>query len=445
LALITADLVEKQTTLDTLVSERAGMPDDDHTTLATAVANLRDTVAAAQVELRQATIAVERHQQDQARRQARLHGIADQRIALHNRTARAQEHLAELQARLKTTEQKIASLAAQPDALRDARHQLMSSASILETQKQSADDALQACENDVAASTKALKEAEANLAQTREQRAGLLARRQGLQERLQVLEQEIIANFAMNPLGLMQAANLDYEAAPEILATIDDKRARKDKAVSDRNNIGPVNLRADVEAQEITAQLGLAATERDDLLAAIAELRGAITTINHEARERLTAAFDTINAHFKDLFTRLFGGGQAHLQLIETDGDPLGAGLEIFAQPPGKTLQTISLLSGGEQSLTAAALIFAMFLTNPSPICVLDEIDAPLDDANVDRICNLLRHITDTCQTRFLVVTHHRLTMARMDRLFGVTMGEKGVSQLVSVDLQQQLDLLEAA
>ncbi len=177
---------------------------------------------------------------------------------------------------------------------------------------------------------------------------------------------------------------------------------------------------------------------------AIEELRSGIQKINVEARERLLAAFEHVNAHFQGLFVRLFGGGQAHLALVESD-DPLNSGLEIFAQPPGKALQSLSLLSGGEQTMASIALIFAMFLTNPSPICVLDEIDAPLDDANVDRVCDLLEEIAERGETRFLVITHHRLTMARMHRLYGVTMAERGVSQLVSVDLQQSFDFLEEA
>ena len=177
-------------------------------------------------------------------------------------------------------------------------------------------------------------------------------------------------------------------------------------------------------------------SERDDLVEAIRRLRQGITSLNSEARERLLASFVTVNENFKKLFGELFGGGNAELQLIESD-DPLEAGLEIMAKPPGKKPTTLSLLSGGEQALTALALIFAVFLTNPAPICVLDEVDAPLDDANVDRFCRLVEEIAESCETRFLVITHHRLTMARVDRLFGVTMAEKGVSQLVSVDLQQ--------
>jgi chromosome segregation protein len=183
--------------------------------------------------------------------------------------------------------------------------------------------------------------------------------------------------------------------------------------------------------------------DRDDLVAAIAKLRSGIPSLNKEGRVRLTEAFEKVNAHFQELFTTLFGGGTAELQFIESD-DPLEAGLEIFARPPGKKPTSISLLSGGEQALTAMSLIFAVFLTNPAPICVLDEIDAPLDDANVERFCELLDQMTQETDTRYLIVTHNAVTMSRMHRLYGVTMIEKGVSRLVSVDLGTAETLLAA-
>jgi chromosome segregation protein len=185
-------------------------------------------------------------------------------------------------------------------------------------------------------------------------------------------------------------------------------------------------------------------SEKEELAQAIAKLRGGIGSLNREGRQRLLDAFGTVNEKFSDLFTTLFGGGKAELQLIESD-DPLEAGLEILANPPGKKQTTLSLLSGGEQTLTAMALIFAVFLTNPSPICVLDEVDAPLDDHNVERFCNLLDAMLEKTETRFLIITHHPLTMARMHRLFGVTMMERGVSQLVSVNLQEAEQLVDAA
>ena len=183
--------------------------------------------------------------------------------------------------------------------------------------------------------------------------------------------------------------------------------------------------------------------ERDDLQEAIKRLRTAIASLNREGRERLQAAFEIVDGHFRDLFVTLFGGGEAQLQLVESD-DPLEAGLELLARPPGKKPQTMTLLSGGEQALTAMALIFAVFLTNPAPICVLDEVDAPLDDANVERFCDLLDAMSQRTDTRFLTITHNPITMSRMNRLFGVTMAEQGVSQLVSVDLGEAERFLEA-
>ena len=210
---------------------------------------------------------------------------------------------------------------------------------------------------------------------------------------------------------------------------------------NERERLGGVNLRADEEAGEIADQLQTMETERDDLIEAIKKLRTGIFNLNKEARARLLASFDIVNNHFKALFSKLFGGGQAELQLTEAD-DPLEAGLDIIARPPGKKPQTMTLLSGGEQALTAMALIFAVFLTNPAPICVLDEVDAPLDDANVERFCTLLEEMRALTETRFVTITHNPITMARMDRLFGVTMAERGISQLVSVNLEAAEELI---
>ena len=217
-----------------------------------------------------------------------------------------------------------------------------------------------------------------------------------------------------------------------------------EKLRRDRERLGAVNLRAEEELREVEAQHTSLTTERDDLVEAIKRLRQGIQSLNREARERLLTSFEVVNGHFKRLFTELFGGGEAALHLIESD-DPLEAGLEIIAKPPGKKPQTLSLLSGGEQALTALALIFAVFLTNPSPICVLDEVDAPLDDHNVERFCTLLHEMTASTETRFIIITHNPITMARMNRLFGVTMAERGVSQLVSVDLEDAVKILDVA
>ncbi len=228
--------------------------------------------------------------------------------------------------------------------------------------------------------------------------------------------------------------NEKFEFDETNLTPTADESTELERLTAARERIGPVNLVAADELARIEAEHGNSASEQAELVEAIARLRGSIGSLNREGRERLRAAFEEVDGHFRVLFTRLFEGGQAHLALIDSD-DPLEAGLEIYAQPPGKRLQSLSLLSGGEQALTATALIFALFLTNPAPICVLDEVDAPLDDANVERFCDLLDSMVHATTTRYLIVTHNAVTMSRMHRLFGVTMAERGISRLVSVDL----------
>ena len=209
-----------------------------------------------------------------------------------------------------------------------------------------------------------------------------------------------------------------------------------DKKKRERNKLGSVNLRADEETTKYEVEIKKMEKDRQDLVTAIIKLKESITELNQRGRERLLEAFEKVNRKFNEVYTKLFNGGNAKLELVDSD-DPLDAGLEMLVSPPGKRLQSITLLSGGEQALTALSLIFAVFLTNPSAICVLDEVDAPLDDANVTRFCELLNELTKITTTRFIIVTHHALTMSKMDRLYGVTMPEKGISQLVAVDLQK--------
>lgn len=289
----------------------------------------------------------------------------------------------------------------------------------------------------------ALRETEADAADAREKRALAQANVANAEEELNRLQSDMADRFDMTPQALEeQVLSLFNDDIPVHSAL----QAERDRAAQQRDTIGPVNLRAAIETQETEARLLEMEAEQNDLVKAIEQLRSGIARLNREARERLGIAFTRVDRHFQTLFTQLFSGGKAYLQMVES-ADPLESGLEIYAQPPGKALQTLSLLSGGEQTLTATALIFAMFLTNPSPICVLDEIDAPLDDANVDRVCSLMEKIAADTDTRFIVITHHRMTMARMDRLYGVTMSERGVSQLVSVDLamQEELQLAQTA
>ena len=385
--------------------------------------------------------AFDQYQQEQNSRMARLHAIADERINLQNRTIRARERLKQLEERKAFLTQKLEELKNQPRESRADQENLLTRIAQLEQERSEAAEQLAVRENEVSETGKALKQAESELAEMREDRAGAQATLVAMTEQRDSMETHIREQFGMAPAELPEHSAIDMDKE---LGDIESLKQKKEKLIRERENIGAVNLRADEEAEVLEKEVGTLLNERNDLMQAIEELRGGIAKINAEARERLVGAFEHVNSHFQKLFTTLFGGGKAHLALIDSE-DPLEGGLEIFAQPPGKTLQSLSLLSGGEQTLASIALIFAMFLTNPSPICVLDEIDAPLDDANVERVCNLLEELARRGETRFVIITHHRMTMARMDRLYGVTMAEKGVSQLVSVDLQQSFDFLEAA
>ncbi|MEM6267160.1 MAG: chromosome segregation protein, partial [Pseudomonadota bacterium] len=268
------------------------------------------------------------------------------------------------------------------------------------------------------------------LLETRESRASLAAKAESEEMRRTEMARISGERFQCPPPLLADRFGFDADA----LSDASNESSELDRLTASRERIGPVNLVAADELTRIEEEYGTNASEQAELTEAVGRLRGSIGQLNREGRERLRAAFEEVDGHFRVLFTRLFEGGQAHLALIDSD-DPLEAGLEIYAQPPGKRLQSLSLLSGGEQALTATALIFALFLTNPAPICVLDEVDAPLDDANVERFCDLLDMMVRTTQTRYLIVTHNAVTMSRMHRLFGVTMIERGVSRLVSVDL----------
>ena len=285
----------------------------------------------------------------------------------------------------------------------------------------------------------AISAANERSAGARERRAAAAARADGQQARSAELAHSCVEKFECVPQRLPE--KLAFNA--EEFRNPDAESAALDRLTAERERIGPVNLVAEQELTELDEARTKGAEEAEELTQAIHRLRGSIGNLNREGRARLLDAYEKVDGHFRRLFTTLFDGGQAHLELVESD-DPLEAGLEIMAQPPGKRLSTLTLLSGGEQALTAIALIFGLFLTNPAPICVLDEVDAPLDDANVERFCELLQRMTEETDTRYLIVTHNAVTMSRMNRLYGVTMIEKGVSRLVSVDLGGAETLLAA-
>jgi chromosome segregation protein len=346
-----------------------------------------------------------------------------------------------LATRRAATEAEIADLATRPAALAERRNALIAAAEAAEARRRDAADRLAEAEARQAEHDKALKALEGRLADQREARGrgeGAVAQ---AEHTLLEIKTRIFERLAVEPDAVLPLAELKegQEIPPQ-----EDVERRLERLVHERETMGPVNLRAEQEAAELEQQIAGYESEKTDLVGAIDRFRRAIAELNREGRERLVASFEAVNTHFEKLFVRLFGGGRAHLQLIENE-DPLQSGLEVMAQPPGKKLQSLSLLSGGEQALTALSLLFAVFLTNPAPICILDEVDAPLDDANVDRFCTLVEEIAGQTGTRFLIVTHHRMTMARMHRLYGVTMAERGVSRLVSVDLEQAERLREAA
>jgi chromosome segregation protein len=294
-------------------------------------------------------------------------------------------------------------------------------------------------EEAVIAATQAVAAANERSADTRERRAAAAARAEAQQARSAEFARASVEKFECVPQRLPEKLDFDADAP----RNADEEAATLERLTADRERIGPVNLVAERELAELDEARSKGADEAEELTQAIHRLRGSIGNLNREGRVRLLDAYEKVDTHFRRLFTTLFDGGQAHLELVESD-DPLEAGLEIMAQPPGKRLSTLTLLSGGEQALTAIALIFALFLTNPAPICVLDEVDAPLDDANVERFCDLLERMTQETDTRYLIVTHNAVTMSRMHRLYGVTMIEKGVSRLVSVDLVGAETLLAA-
>lgn len=348
------------------------------------------------------------------------------------RSGEAANRVAEAGRRLEEIEEEHAVIAAKPAALIAEIEQGDSVRARLTQELETAQASKDAFETARAEAERALAGAAEILTQAREGRATLAARAENEEERQNEMARISGERFQCPPPLLAEK----FEFAEDGIKPASQESEEMDRLTASRERIGPVNLVAAEELARIEEEHGASASEQAELTEAVGRLRGSIGSLNREGRERLRAAFQEVDGHFQVLFARLFDGGKAHLALIDSD-DPLEAGLEIYAQPPGKRLQSLSLLSGGEQALTATALIFALFLTNPAPICVLDEVDAPLDDANVERFCDLLNSMVRTTKTRYLIVTHNAVTMSRMHRLFGVTMAEKGVSRLVSVDLGQ--------
>jgi len=332
----------------------------------------------------------------------------------------------------------LASATDGPDQFAERRTKLFAELATAENRRTAAADALSASEKETQDAVQLARESETAAGAAREARAASEARLIAAQERIGETKARVNETLNCEPSELKSHLG---ELGEDSKLSENDIERKLERLSKEREKMGGVNLRADEEAVEQEERLAAMIAEREDLVAAIARLREGIDELNTEGRQRLLAAFDTVNGHFGRLFTTLFGGGEAALALTESD-DPLQAGLEVMARPPGKSLKAMSLLSGGEQALTATALIFAVFLSNPAPVCVLDEVDAPLDDANVSRYCDLLDEMKKHTNTKFIAITHNPVTMSRMDRLFGVTMAEQGVSQLLSIELEKAAALV---
>ncbi|MCX7288524.1 MAG: chromosome segregation protein SMC [Rhodobacterales bacterium] len=410
-----------------------------------AVADLGDLDAARRaleaaktaVEAARITMMTRRSAQDEVRREGearvrRRQEAVKELSGWKHRLETAEKRIGELSGRRSETEEELSGAMQAPEEIAARRAELVDAMAEAEDRRRHAADALAEAESALREAAAAEREAERLAGDAREGRARAEARLDAAREGVALAAERIAEEDDWTPDELLASLRMDPDRMPDA----DSLDADVGRLKRQREALGAVNLRAEEDAKTVEAEYDALAAEKADLEEAVKKLRSGIAGLNKEGRERLLTAFEQVNANFSTLFTHLFGGGEARLVLVESD-DPLEAGLEILCQPPGKKLATLSLLSGGEQTLTALALIFGVFLANPAPICVLDEVDAPLDDANVTRFCDLLDEMTRRTETRFLIITHHAVTMARMDRLFGVTMQEQGVSQLVSVDLKK--------
>ena len=416
---------------------------------AAAAEGAREAVQTARDEERRADAALSDLQRDRDRAAGRRKALNRDIVDWRARAEAAGQRLDALGAQRTALRTQITQAEAAPGALDARADTLAETVDNAETDRRAAADALASAETALRDATSAANQARAANAAARETLARAETRQEAAIRREQETEEHARAAFdrdldALEALAKAALGDEDAEASPDAAsADASSRETRLALLKREREGLGGVNMEAEAQMAEASARFDTQTAERDDLIAAIAKLREGVDALNKEGRTRLLEAFEGVAAHFKSLFEALFEGGEAELRLTDSD-DPLQAGLEIFACPPGKRLSTLSLMSGGEQALTAAALIFAVFLSRPAPLCVLDEVDAPLDDANVDRFCRLLDEMRRRTQTRFIVITHNPVTMSRMDRLFGVTMQERGVSRLVSVDLQSAERLIAA-
>jgi len=370
---------------------------------------------------------------ESVKRNERIKIIEKEIESWKNLLMNSEKMINELNERKKKLINKLEELEKQPQSQAEKKGQISESLRLSEKEKQENEIIIEETDIKISNLNSELNKTKEDTIQTRERKASSGATIEGLIKRKNDLLERIETDLRLNENNILEFSNLEKnEEFPDAVTQeelLDEKKRQREK-------LGSVNLRADEETEKYEAGIKKMEQDRQDLVTAITKLKESINELNQKGRERLLEAFERVNRKFNEVYTKLFNGGNAKLELVDSD-DPLDAGLELLVSPPGKRLQSITLLSGGEQALTALSLIFAVFLSNPSPICILDEVDAPLDDANVTRFCNLLAELTKITTTRFIIVTHHALTMSKMDKLYGVTMPEKGVSQLVAVDLQK--------
>jgi len=375
---------------------------------------------------------------DSIKRQERIKNIDIEIQNWKNLKFNSEEMSKELNDRMNKINSELESIGKLPEAIAIKKGQLMQNTSDTEEKKLELSNDLIKSEEDYQKISKELKQIEQTMMLARENKARSGATLEGLENRKKDIINTLKNDLNIDEKNLFESSDLkSITELPNVIEQEDKLDAKK----NERERLGSVNLRADEETEKYKVTINKMEQDREDLVSAISKLRSSINDLNQKGRERLVIAFEKVNRKFNEVYTKLFNGGSAKLEFVESD-DPLEAGLEMLVSPPGKRLQSITLLSGGEQALTAMSLIFAVFLTSPAPICVLDEVDAPLDDANVTRFCSLLDELTKITETKFIIITHHALTMSKMDRLYGVTMPEKGVSQLVSVDLQKAEELV---
>ncbi len=370
---------------------------------------------------------------ESVKRNERIKIIEKEIESWKNLLINSEKMINELNERKQKLINKLEELEKQPQSQAEKKGQISESLRLAEKEKQENEIIIEETDIKISNLNSELNKTKEDTIQIRERKASSGATIEGLKKRKNDLLDRVESELELNENNILEFSNLEKsEEFPDAVT----QEELLDKKKREREKLGSVNLRADEETEQYETEIKKMEKDRQDLVTAIIKLKESINELNQKGRERLLEAFEKINRKFNEVYTKLFNGGNAKLELVDSD-DPLDAGLELLVSPPGKRLQSITLLSGGEQALTALSLIFAVFLTNPSPICVLDEVDAPLDDANVTRFCNLLSELTKITTTRFIIVTHHALTMSKMDRLYGVTMPEKGVSQLVAVDLQK--------